>query len=103
MLIYGVIFQQEEYSSKIATKSVETLYGKDAIMKYPAAMLGEDFAKMLAKKSGCFALIGCRSEEKGIIEPHHNSKFDIDEDALKYGVGFFVQYVFEYINDHKII
>lgn len=93
----------EEYSSKIAAKVVETLYGKDAIMKYPAAMLGEDFAKMLAKKSGCFALIGCRNEEKGIIEPHHNSKFDIDEDALKYGVGFFVQYVFEYINDYKRI
>lgn len=86
----------DEYSSLIAAKAVENLYGKEAITKYPAAMLGEDFAKMLAKVPGCFALVGCRNEEKGAKEPHHNPKFDIDEDALKYGVGFFIQYVFEY-------
>lgn len=91
----------DEYSSQIATKAVENLYGKESLIKYPAAMLGEDFAKMLAKVPGCFALVGCRNEEKGIIEPHHNPKFDIDEAGLKYGVGFFLQYIFEYMKDYQ--
>lgn len=89
-------------ASKIASNAVEKLYGKEAIVTYPAAMLGEDFAKMLSKKQGCFVLIGCRNEEKRIVEPHHNPKFDLDEDALKYGVGFFIQYVFEYFENYKI-
>ena len=91
----------DKYSSEIASQAIKTLYGEETLISYPAGMGGEDFAKMLAKKPGCFAFIGCRNEEKGIIEPHHNSKFDMDEDALKYGVGFFTQYVFEYTKNYK--
>ena len=39
----------DKYSSEIAIKVVETLYGEESLITYPAVMGGEDFAKMLAK------------------------------------------------------
>ena len=37
--------------------------------------------------------LGARSEEKGITFPHHNCRYLMDEDALKYGVEYLYQLV----------
>jgi len=34
----------------------------------------------------CFFRIGVRNEEKGIVHGVHNSRFDIDHEALKVGM-----------------
>jgi len=54
-------------------------------------MGGEDFSEYARIIPGLFAFLGVRNEEKGIIHPHHSPKFDIDEDALIYGVAFEVK------------
>ena len=82
-----------EKSSEIAEKSVINLFGKDALIKFTPTMVGEDFAKMLAKIPGCFAFIGARNNDENKNYPHHNAKFDIDEKALKNGVAFFIEYI----------
>ncbi len=51
-------------------------------------MGGEDFSEYARVIPGLFAYLGIRNEEKGITYPHHNPKFDIDEEALPYGVAF---------------
>ncbi len=45
-------------------------------------MLSEDCAFFLQKVPGCFMLIGSANAEKGLIEPHHSSRFDFDEEVL---------------------
>jgi amidohydrolase len=45
-------------------------------------MGGEDMAYYLEKVPGTFAWVGMQNRDKGISHPHHNSKFDMDEDAL---------------------
>ena len=54
---------------------------------YPAerAMFGEDFAYYGEKVPACFIQLGCRNEAKGIVNPLHHPRFDIDEDVLLKG------------------
>ncbi len=54
-------------------------------------MGGEDFSEYSRRIPGLFAFLGIRNEEKGIVHPHHSPKFDVDEDALIYGVAFEVK------------
>lgn len=49
------------------------------------SMGGEDFAFFLEKVPGTFVFHPGCNEEKGQVYPHHNSKFDIDEDVLWIG------------------
>ena len=40
-----------------------------------------------------FTLVGVNNPEVGSTAQHHNDKFDLDEDALQYGVGAMTQFV----------
>ena len=50
----------------------------------------EDFSAFTQHAPGAYALIGARSQAKGICHPHHHPLFDFDEDALMHGVRMFV-------------
>lgn len=52
------------------------------LLELSPVMGGEDFAYYTIEKPGAFFFVGCRNEEKGIVYPHHNSRFNIDERAL---------------------
>jgi amidohydrolase len=49
-------------------------------------MVGEDFSYYQHQAPGAFFLVGAGNPAKGCIHRHHHPKFDIDEDALAYGV-----------------
>jgi amidohydrolase len=49
-------------------------------------MGSEDFGEFSGRVPGCYFFVGCRSEPKGAVYPHHNPRFDICEDALPVGV-----------------
>ncbi len=52
---------------------------------------GEDMGEFLDRVPGCFAFVGSRNEERGIVAPHHHPEFDLDEDALALGVELTVR------------
>lgn len=65
---------------------------KDFMLPENVAALGlrmtaEDFAWYSQKVPACFYRIGTRNSAKGITAPLHTSRFDIDEEALKTGMG----------------
>ena len=45
-------------------------------------MLSEDCAFFLEQVPGCFMLLGSANQEKGLTIPHHNSRFDFDEEVM---------------------
>jgi amidohydrolase len=49
-------------------------------------MGGEDFSEYLQLVSGAFFRLGTCNEEKQTCASQHNSKFDVDDDALKIGM-----------------
>ncbi len=75
-------------TTRFAVEKMGELLGKEkvVILERPT-MGGEDFSVYLQHVPGTFIRLGVRNEEKGIVYPLHNSKFDIDEDALPVGVA----------------
>ena len=53
----------------------------------------ETFALYSQLAPTVFTLVGVNSKEVGSTAQHHNDKFDLDEDALQYGVGAMTQFV----------
>ena len=50
-------------------------------------MAAEDFSFYTLHTPGCFFRIGTNRNNEDFMAPVHNSRFDIDEEALKTGVG----------------
>jgi metal-dependent amidase/aminoacylase/carboxypeptidase family protein len=53
-------------------------------------LTGEDFAYYSQVMPACFYRLGTGNVERGITSSVHTPTFDIDEDALKVGVGLMV-------------
>ncbi|SNT01535.1 amidohydrolase [Anaerovirgula multivorans] len=87
--------------SEIACKSVEKLFGKEAIEKMEKVTGGEDFAMYLEKTPGIIAFVGARNEEKAANYPHHHGRFNIDEDALEIGAALYAQYAIDFLSKEK--
>lgn len=56
-------------------------------------MPGEDFSAFQENCPGFFVELGARNEANGCTFPHHNSRYLMDEAALKYGVEYLCQLV----------
>lgn len=71
--------------------------GKENVAFLQPSMGGEDFAYYLQKVPGSFFRLGCRNEAKGFVNPFHNSRFDLDEEVLPFGVEMFVRIIDEFL------
>ena len=56
-------------------------------------MPGEDYSALQGKCDAFFVELGARNEEKGIIYPHHNSHYLLDEKALAYGLIYWIELI----------
>lgn len=85
----------------IIQNSAEELLGKESILfeEYPS-MGAEDFFEFSDNYRIPVSMfwLGVRNEEKGIIHPGHNPKFDIDEDALPIGSAILALSAINYLN-----
>ena len=61
--------------------------GESNVVDLEARMTSEDFAFYTHHMPGCFYRLGTGNKEKGIEAPVHNAHFNIDESALKIGMG----------------
>jgi metal-dependent amidase/aminoacylase/carboxypeptidase family protein len=71
-----------------AEKAVTELFGPEALLRLerPVAT-AEDVAFYLERVPGAFIFLGTNNPGKGITEPHHSPRFDVDEDQLWKGVA----------------
>ena len=60
-------------------------------------MGGEDFSAFLEKVPGVYFFVGSRNAEKGFVFPHHNSKFNFDENAMTIGLAVIQEVVTQYL------
>lgn len=71
----------------VVRKATFNILGSDCLTEENVKnMGGEDFSAFLDRVPGCYFFVGSRNQERGFIHPHHNSKFDFDEDALPIGL-----------------
>ncbi len=64
-------------------------------------MGGEDFARYLQVVPGAFFRLGICNEEKGTCVPQHNTRFDVDDDALAIGMKILCLAAVEALDEAK--
>ena len=89
----------DEAMAKLAGEAAKKVLGaENVITSMPAPnMAGEDFAYYLEKAPGAFMFLSSSNHEKHTDIPHHNPKFDVDEDVLYRGSAVFVSIVEEFL------
>ena len=101
-----MINQEESYPMLINDKNsvnklinaATKIIGKDNVLEQEYPHMGvESFAYFANEIPSVFYFLGCRNEDKGIINPAHSSLFNIDEDALEIGVAIQCQMVLDYL------
>ena len=93
---YPALVNDPEMSRLVAAACAKGI-GNENVEFIRPSMGGEDFAYYLEKVPGSFFRLGCRNEAKGIVNPFHSSRFDIDEDVLPFGVEMFARIIDEYL------
>ncbi len=82
---YPVLINDEAVSRIIADVAVNVT-GPEQVLHPPPIMGSEDFGRFLTRPpQGAYYMLGTANKEKGITGMNHDPKFDLDEDALKYG------------------
>ncbi|NHJ01978.1 MAG: amidohydrolase [Candidatus Heimdallarchaeota archaeon] len=81
------VFDPNAYPSvvnneEVVEKVIDSLKELDEVKVMEQTMIAEDFSFYLTKARGVFLTLGTYNEEKGIIFPHHHSKFQVDEAIL---------------------
>ncbi|WP_188398557.1 M20 family metallopeptidase [Sporomusa sp. GT1] len=87
--------------TKWCREVLEQVFGDGVIVPTPG-MGGEDFAIFQEKVPGVFLWLGVGNTAKGIVHQWHNPRFDIDEEALKYGAAALAQLAHTYLENKKI-
>ncbi|MBV4415636.1 M20 metallopeptidase family protein [Clostridium tyrobutyricum] len=92
------VLQNDPKITSIVLKAGKEVVGNAAHPISPF-MSSEDFSHYLQKVPGCFFFVGIGNPEKGIVYPQHHSKFDIDEDAMIYGMEVLSRSALKLLNE----
>lgn len=65
--------------------------GGEQVLEVPSVMLSDDMGFFLKQVPGCYFFVGAGSAEKGFDQPHHNARFDFDEEALVVGAEVMIR------------
>lgn len=95
------LVNNDEMTSVLESVSMEVLGNEKVKQIQRPSMGGEDFAFFLEEVPGTFFFLPGCNREKGQVYPHHNSKFDIDEDMLWIGPAVFSAMAFEWLKNNS--
>ena len=82
---------------EVVRAAAEAVVGPENVLSGERTMGSEDAAYFMQDVPGCYFFIGAANAERGINAPHHNPRFDIDEDALPLGVAVLVRALTHYL------
>jgi len=74
--------------------------GNEQILEIPPVMMSDDMGFFLREIPGCYFFVGAANPEKGFDQPHHNARFDFDEDALIVGADVMTRVALAYLTNH---
>ena len=83
---YPALNNDIQFTLNQLNKAKEFL-GEKNVIDLPIRMTAEDFSYFANAVPSCFYRLGTGNKDKGLIHGLHTSKFNIDEDSLKIGMG----------------
>ncbi len=88
----------DEETALFAIEELVKILGREKfVYLQKPSMGGEDFAEYLNFIPGVYLRLGTGNRAKGTLFPLHNSKFDVDEDALPVGAGVLSHLAFSWL------
>ncbi len=88
----------DENMVTLAKKTAVDVFGTPDIIDHARYIAGEDFSEFSSIVPGVLTFLGCANPDKKTDIPHHNPKFNIDEDVLTKGVELHVKAALNYLN-----
>ena len=87
---YPFLVNNESFTSQCITNAQHYLGNKN-VEELPLRMTAEDFAFISQKVPSCFFRLGTANIERKTTAGVHTPTFDVDEEALKIGMGLLAQ------------
>jgi amidohydrolase len=88
----------DEQMTVLAKTAAADVFGSAAPIDEGRYIASEDFSEYTARVPGVFVFLGCANTEKQTHIPHHNPRFNIDEDVLIQGVELHVKGALTFLN-----
>ena len=95
---YSPTINEENITSLVEQTIVET-FGESHVVRSQALMGSEDFSAFAEAAPGCFGFLGAGSDNPAENYPHHHPKFDVKEEALVFGVNYFIRSALNFLNE----
>lgn len=100
---YPPLVNNAEFTKGFVESAKKVVGEKKIVEILHPTMGGEDMAYFLERVPGTFFFLGAGNEAKGIVAPHHNSKFDVDEDVFWVGTALLAQGAVDWLDMNKLI
>jgi amidohydrolase len=84
--------------TEVVRAAAEAVVGPENVFSGERTMGSEDAAFFTQEVPGCYFFLGSADAERGLDAPHHNPRFDFDEDALPLGVAILMQALAHYLS-----
>jgi amidohydrolase len=88
----------DERVAQVVRETATTVLGAEHVTADQFTMTAEDMSEFLGRVPGCFFFLGSANAELGLNAPHHNPRFDIDENVLPLGVTVLAEAALRYLN-----
>lgn len=76
---------------EVVRRAAAAVAGPEWVTAEEQTMGSEDAAFFMQQVPGCYFFLGAANPEKGLGAPHHNPRFDFDEEALVLGLAVLAQ------------
>ena len=87
----------DESVAKHVEEVAVPIVGAENVVTITPPQVGDDASFFLREAPGCYFLVGCANEQRGITASHHSAQFDIDEDALPLATHILTEATLGYI------
>jgi amidohydrolase len=94
--ITTAVINHPDITDKVHRLVNKVLPEADLLTAY-RTMGSEDMAYLMEEIPGCYFFVGSRNDEAGLNAPHHNPKFDIDENALSLAAGLMASAIYDFL------
>ena len=81
----------DEQITQITREAAQAVVGPEHIASGERTMGSEDAAFFMQEIPGCYFFLGSANAERGLNAPHHNPRFDFDEEVLGTGVAIMMR------------
>ena len=87
----------DDVNTEFFAECARKVLGEDKVVEIPEPTMGaEDATFYLMAVPGSYGMLGSlKPHADGIVYPHHNARFDIDESTLWIGTALFLQAVLD--------